>query len=246
MPIQTLVAGAAGTRNCLELATENSARFVLASTSEVYGDPLMHPQPESYWGNVNPVGPRSPYDEAKRYAEALTVAYHGQRGVNTGIARIFNCYGPRLRPDDGRAIPTFICQALLGQPLTVAGDGTQTRSACYVHDLVEGLIRLADRDVRGPVNLGNPEEISVLELAERVRDAVGSDTGVEFFPRPPGDPSRRRPDVSLARELLDWQPTICLDDGLKQTIAWFRDAIEQVTPEWASRPRDEEVHVGLK
>ncbi len=226
LPVETLKAGSVGTLNCLELACEKQARFVLGSTSEIYGDPYIHPQPESYWGNVNPVGPRSMYDEAKRFAEALTTSYRARHTANTGIARIFNCYGPRMRPNDGRAIPTFIWQALRGEPLTVAGSGSQTRSVCYVDDLVEGFIRLIESDFPGPVNLGNPEEISMLELAKRVRAAVGSNSHIEFISLPPDDPKMRCPDISLARETLGWEPVTNLDDGLIPTISWFRELVD--------------------
>lgn len=226
LPLETLKAGSIGTLNCLKLAQDKGARFVLASTSEVYGDPQVHPQPESYWGNVNPVGPRSMYDEAKRFAESLTTAYRARHAANTGIARIFNCYGPRMRPNDGRAIPTFIRQALRGSPLTVAGDGSQTRSVCYVDDLVDGLTYLIKSDLAGPINLGNPDEISVLELAKRVRTAVASDSPIEFISLPPDDPKIRCPDITLAREDLGWGPVTNLDDGLKLTIRWFRDVVE--------------------
>jgi dTDP-glucose 4,6-dehydratase len=237
LPIETLKAGSVGTLNCLELAHDKRARFVLASTSEVYGDPHVHPQPENYWGNVNPIGPRSMYDEAKRFAEALTTSYRARHAANTGIARIFNCYGPRMRPNDGRAIPTFIWQALRGEPLTVTGDGRQTRSVCYVDDLVEGLISLIDSDVPGPVNLGNPGEISMLELAKRIRAAVGSDSRIEFISLPPDDPKRRCPDISLARESLGWEPVTTLEQGLKPTISWFRDLVES-DPQFAeAEPR---------
>lgn len=229
MPIETLTACAHGTRNCLELARAHGARFVLASTSEVYGEPRVHPQPETYWGNVNPIGPRSAYDEGKRYAEALTVAYRERLQVDTGIVRLFNCYGPRLRPNDGRAIPTFIAQALRGEPLTVSGDGTQTRSPCYVDDTVAALVRMIEAQVPGPVNLGNPEEVTVLDLALRVRDAVGSDSPVLFVPRPVDDPSVRLPNITLARNLLGWEPTVSLDDGLKRTVAWFREIVRPST-----------------
>jgi len=226
LPIQTLKVGSVGTLHALGLAREKGARFVLASTSEVYGDPQVHPQPESYWGHVNPVGPRGVYDEAKRYAEALTMAYSRARGVNTSIVRIFNTYGPRMRPDDGRAIPTFIAQALRGEPLTVSGDGSQTRSVCYVDDLVEGVVRMVGSAAPGPVNLGNPHELSVLELAKTVRDLVGAiDLPIRFVPRPVDDPGVRRPDVTLAREVLGWEPVTSLHDGLKTTIAWFRDRL---------------------
>jgi dTDP-glucose 4,6-dehydratase len=225
LPIQTMKVGAIGTLHALGLAREKGARFVLASTSETYGDPQIHPQPESYWGHVNPVGPRGVYDEAKRFAEAMTMAYRRTHGVDTGIVRIFNTYGPRMRPDDGRAIPTFIRQALAGEPLTVAGDGSQTRSVCYVDDLVEGILRLAGSDLAGPVNIGNPGELTVLALAERIRDVVGSASPIEFVERPEDDPSVRQPDITLARERLGWVPVVPLADGLKPTIAWIRDAV---------------------
>jgi len=225
LPIHTMKVGAIGTMHTLGLAREKGARFVLASTSETYGDPQIHPQPESYWGHVNPVGPRGVYDEAKRFAEAMTMAYRRAHGVDTGIVRIFNTYGPRMRPDDGRAIPTFIRQALAGEPLTVAGDGSQTRSVCYVDDLVEGILRLAGSDLAGPVNIGNPDELTVLALAERIRDTVGSRSAIEFVERPEDDPSVRQPDITLARERLGWEPVVPLDEGLKPTIAWIRDAV---------------------
>jgi dTDP-glucose 4,6-dehydratase len=225
LPIATLKVGAIGTLHALGLAREKQARFILASTSETYGDPQVHPQPESYWGHVNPVGPRGVYDEAKRFAEAMTMAYRRTHGVDTGIVRIFNTYGPRMRPDDGRAIPTFIRQALAGEPLTVAGDGSQTRSVCYVDDLVEGILRLTRSALPGPVNIGNPGELTVLTLAERIRDAVGSRSPIEFVERPEDDPSVRQPDITLARSELGWEPIVPLDEGLKPTIAWIRDAI---------------------
>jgi dTDP-glucose 4,6-dehydratase len=224
-PIATLKVGSVGTLHGLGLAKEKGARFLLASTSETYGDPQVHPQPESYWGHVNPVGPRGVYDEAKRFAEAMTMAYRRTHGVDTGIVRIFNTYGPRMRPDDGRAIPTFIRQALLGEPLTVAGDGSQTRSVCYVDDLVEGILRLAGSDLAGPVNIGNPGELTVLELAERIRTEIGSGSPIEFVERPEDDPSVRQPDITLARERLGWEPVVPLAEGLKPTIAWIRDAV---------------------
>ncbi len=229
LPVETLEVGSLGTSNALRLAERKGARFLLASTSETYGDPLVHPQPESYWGNVNPVGPRSVYDEAKRFAEATTMAYRRHRGVDTGIVRIFNTYGPRMRADDGRAIPTFIPQALRGEPITVAGDGSQTRSVCYVDDLVEGIIRLLLSPHPGPVNIGNPHELSVLELAETIRDLCGSESPVTFVPRPEDDPCVRRPDLSLANELLDWAPSVGLSDGLKRTIEWFRGQPQLLT-----------------
>jgi dTDP-glucose 4,6-dehydratase len=223
LPIETMRVGAVGTLNALELARDKRARFLLASTSETYGDPLVHPQPESYWGNVNPVGPRAVYDEAKRFAEAMTTAYRTAEGVDTAIVRIFNTYGPRMRPDDGRAIPTFIDQALHGRPLTVAGDGSQTRSPCYVDDLVEGIVAMAGSDLAGPVNLGNPEEVTVLALAELVRRLAGTGGPVRFVPRPQDDPHVRRPDITLARTALGWQPQVDLRTGLTRTIAWARD-----------------------
>ncbi|GLY80701.1 UDP-glucuronic acid decarboxylase family protein [Actinoallomurus iriomotensis] len=221
LPIETLKVGGLGTLHALGLAREKNARFVLASTSEVYGDPLRHPQREDYWGNVNPVGPRSVYDEAKRYAEALTTAYRVSRGVNTGIVRIFNTYGPRMRPNDGRAIPTFVCQALMGRPLTVAGDGGQTRSICYVDDTVAGILAMALDDFAGPVNIGNPEEMTVLDLAVTIRDLAGSESPITFVERPADDPAVRRPDTALARERLGWRPTVPSADGLRRTIDWF-------------------------
>ena len=224
LPIHTLKVGSIGTLHALGVAREKGARFVLASTSEAYGDPQVHPQPESYWGHVNPVGPRGVYDEAKRFAEAMTMAYRRTHGVDTAIVRIFNTYGPRMRPDDGRAIPTFIRQALAGEALTVAGDGTQTRSVCYVDDLVEGIVRLLRSDLPGPVNIGNPHELSVLELAHRVRAAAGPDSPVVHVPRPEDDPCVRRPDITLARRELGWEPEVSLPDGLSRTVGWFRAA----------------------
>ncbi|MCO5993724.1 UDP-glucuronic acid decarboxylase family protein [Actinoallomurus rhizosphaericola] len=221
LPLETLKVGGLGTLHALGLAREKGARFILASTSEVYGDPLRHPQREDYWGNVNPVGPRSVYDEAKRYGEALTTAYRNSRGVNTGIVRIFNTYGPRMRPHDGRAIPTFMRQALLGEPLTVAGDGSQTRSICYVDDTVNGILALARSDLPGPVNIGNPEEMTILELAEAIRELAGSDSPIAFVDRPVDDPGVRRPDTTLARERLGWRPAVPRDAGLRRTLQWF-------------------------
>lgn len=222
-PLETLEVGAAGTRNLLAIARRFNARFLLASTSECYGDPLVHPQVETYWGNVNPVGPRSCYDESKRFAEALTMACHRVWGLRTNIARIFNTYGPRMKLDDGRVVPSFIDQALRGRPLTVFGDGSQTRSFCYVSDLVDGLCRLMLSDERYPVNLGNPSEITILEFANGVQKAVGSDCRIEFRPLPQDDPKKRRPDISKARELLGWEPKVGLDEGLRLTVAHFRD-----------------------
>ena len=221
LPIQTLKVGSLGTLHTLGLALDKHARFVLASTSEVYGDPQVHPQPEGYWGHVNPVGPRGVYDEAKRFSEAMTMAYRHHHGLDTGIVRIFNTHGPRMRPHDGRAIPTFITQALAGKPLTVAGDGSQTRSIQYVDDLVEGVWRLATSDQPGPVNIGNPHEISMLDLARAIRDLTGSASEIEFVERPKDDPTVRQPDISLARSVLGWEPTVALEDGLRRTIEWF-------------------------
>lgn len=221
LPLETLRVGAVGTANALELATRHGARFLLASTSEVYGDPLEHPQRESYWGNVNPIGPRSVYDEAKRYAEALTLAYHREHGTDVAVARIFNTYGPRMRVDDGRMIPNFITQALTNAPLTVAGTGTQTRSVCYVDDTVSGLLALWRSGLTGPVNIGNPHELTVRHLAEEVRAVTGSDSTVTFVPGAVDDPRRRCPDITLARTALGWEPETGLHDGLRRTIAWF-------------------------
>ncbi|TDQ51534.1 NAD-dependent epimerase/dehydratase family protein [Actinorugispora endophytica] len=221
LPVETLEAGSLGTHNALRLAEGHGARFILASTSEVYGDPLEYPQRESYWGNVNPVGPRSVYDEAKRYAESLTMACHRAHGTDVGIARLFNSYGPRLRPGDGRVIPTFIRQALDGEPLTVAGDGLQTRSVCYVDDTVEGLLALARSDLTGPVNIGSEEELSVLALADLVKGLTGSDSPISFIGRPVDDPRFRRPDITLAATRLDWRPRVRVEEGLRRTIAYF-------------------------
>ncbi len=221
-PIETLDVGSAGTRRMLELAVSKNARFLLTSTSECYGDPLVHPQVETYWGNVNPVGPRSCYDEAKRFAEALTMAYHRKHGVRSNIARIFNTYGPRMKLDDGRVVPAFIEQALRGAPLTVFGDGSQTRSFCYVTDLVDGLYRLAFCDEPYPVNLGNPAEMTILQFAETIRGLTGSRSAIEFRPLPTDDPRQRRPDITRARDLLGWEPRISLQDGLRRTVEHFR------------------------
>ncbi len=218
LPLHTLKVGSYGTHNALGLAKRHRARFLLASTSEVYGDPKEHPQSEGYWGHVNPIGPRGVYDEAKRYAEALTMAYHRQQGVDTHIVRIFNTYGPRMRPHDGRAIPTFIRQARDGQPLTVFGAGDQTRSFCYVSDLIEGFMRLIQSDQHEPVNIGNPGEYTILQLAEAVIEATGSTSKIVFEALPQDDPTVRRPDITLARTLLDWEPTVGLDDGLRRTL----------------------------
>ncbi|MEA1945171.1 MAG: UDP-glucuronic acid decarboxylase family protein [Euryarchaeota archaeon] len=221
LPIQTLKVGALGTYNMLGLAKKKNAGFLLASTSEVYGDPLVNPQPETYWGNVNPIGPRGVYDEAKRYAEAITMAYHRYHGMDTKIARIFNTYGPRMRAADGRVVPAFICQALSGRPLTVFGDGSQTRSFCYVSDQIDGLVKLAFSDYNEPVNIGNPDEISILEFAEKVLAITGSDSSIVHKPLPVDDPKVRRPDISLASRVLGWEPKIELETGLRETIRWF-------------------------
>ncbi len=220
-PLETLRVGSEGTWNALRLAEARGARFLLASTSEVYGDPLVHPQPETYWGNVNPIGPRSVYDESKRFAESLTTAYRKERGVDATIVRIFNTYGPRMRLDDGRAIPAFMSQALAGRPLTVAGDGSQTRSLCYVEDTVEGILALAASGHPGPVNIGSADELTMRELAEQVRALAASDSPLEFVDLPVDDPKLRRPDTTLAAELLDWQPRTILEEGLKRTLEWF-------------------------
>jgi len=221
-PIETLDAGSLGTRNLLELAKRNNARFLLTSTSECYGDPLVHPQQEGYWGNVNPVGPRSCYDESKRFAEALTMAYHRKYGLRTNIARIFNTYGPRMKLDDGRVVPEFLAQALRGAPMTVFGKGSQTRSFCYVSDLVDGLYRLMQSDERYPVNLGNPTEMTILEFAERIRRQTGSHSEIVFEPLPEDDPKRRCPDISKARRTLGWEPRVALDEGIVPTIQYFQ------------------------
>jgi len=227
LPLHTLKVGAYGTHNTLGLAKRHRARFLLASTSEVYGDPLVHPQPESYWGNVNPIGPRGVYDEAKRYAEALTMAYLRQQGVNTCIARIFNTSGPRMRPHDGRAIPTFLRQALLGKPLTVFGDGQQTRSFCYVDDLIRGLVLLAESELHEPVNIGNPAEMSLLELAEMILELTGSASEIIFEALPVDDPKVRQPDITRARELLGWEPEVAIRDGLANTIEHYRTVLKE-------------------
>ena len=221
LPIETMKVGSIGTLHSLGLAKAKGARFVLASTSETYGDPQVHPQPETYWGNVNPVGPRAVYDEAKRFAEALTTAYRTHHGLDTAIIRIFNTYGPRMRANDGRAIPTFITQALAGRPLTVAGDGSQTRSVCYVDDLVRGILAVAASELAGPVNVGNPDEMTVLDLAERIIAASRSDSTIEFVDRPVDDPQLRRPDTSLIESSLGWKPEVPWDDGLSRTIDYF-------------------------
>jgi dTDP-glucose 4,6-dehydratase len=222
IPIQTLKVGSLGTHNLLGLARDKKARILVASTSEVYGDPLVHPQTESYWGNVNPVGPRGVYDEAKRFQEAITMAYHTYHGLETRIVRIFNTYGPRMRLNDGRALPAFIGQALRGEPLTVFGDGSQTRSFCYVDDLIEGIYRLLNSDYSGPVNIGNPHEITIREFAEEIQALTGTDQPITYLPLPQDDPKQRRPDITLARDLLGWEPKVRRADGLRDTLDYFR------------------------
>ena len=222
LPLKTLKVGSYGTRNALGLAKFKRARFLLASTSEVYGDPLVHPQPEGYWGNVNPIGPRGVYDESKRYSEAMAMAYHRQQGVDTAIARIFNTYGPRMRPNDGRAVPTFVRQAIADKPITIFGDGTQTRSFCYVSDLIDGLFRLAMSGEHVPINIGNPTETTLLELADTIVAAIGSKSKTVFEALPVDDPKVRRPDTTRASSLLGWTPTVTLADGLAKVIAFER------------------------
>ncbi|MFL5343286.1 MAG: UDP-glucuronic acid decarboxylase family protein [Hyalangium sp.] len=230
LPIETLRVGALGTENGLRLAREKGAVFLQASTSEIYGDPFVHPQREDYWGNVNPIGPRSVYDEAKRYGEAIVMAYHRTYGVRTRLARIFNTYGPRMRLADGRVVPAFVGQALRGEDFTVFGDGSQTRSFCYVRDLIDGLARLALSNVTEPVNLGNPREMTILEFAEAVRAAAGGGGRILFTPLPKDDPKQRRPDITRARTLLGWEPRVSLEEGLVETLAWFRKALAVRAP----------------
>jgi dTDP-glucose 4,6-dehydratase len=225
-PLETLGVGSRGTEHALRLAVRWGARFVLASTSEVYGDPMEHPQKEDYWGNVNPIGPRSVYDEAKRYAEAVTMAYRRHHALNTGIIRIFNTYGPRMRPDDGRVVSTFITQALSGQPLTIYGDGSQTRSFCYVDDLIIGIVAMIDSYEAGPINIGNPDERTVAEIAELVLEIAGSPSVLEHHPLPTDDPTRRKPDITLATEYLGWRPRVNTADGLKRTVEFFKSQLE--------------------
>jgi dTDP-glucose 4,6-dehydratase len=227
LPIQTLKVGSLGSHKTLGLAKNKGARYLLASTSEVYGDPQVHPQPETYWGHVNPVGPRGVYDEAKRFAEAMVMAYHRFHGVDTRIVRIFNTYGPRMRPNDGRVVSNFIVQALRGDPLTVYGEGAQTRSFCYVSDEVDGIYRLFMSEYPTPVNIGNPDEFTVLELARRVIELTGSASEIEYQPLPADDPKVRRPDITLAREQLGWEPRVALDEGLRRTIPYFRERVER-------------------
>ena len=235
LPLETLAAGSHGTENALRLAHRHGARFVLASTSEVYGDPTVHPQTEDYWGNVNPVGPRSVYDEAKRFAEALTRAYRETHGVNAGIMRIFNTYGPRMSARDGRIVTNFITQALNGDPLTIYGDGSQTRSFCYVDDLIRGIVAMIDCAESGPVNLGNPEEFTVANFALLVLRVTGSDSPVEHLPLPVDDPTRRCPDIARASQVLGWQPQIRVEDGVRRTVEWFRSRPEEVRLASAAR-----------
>jgi dTDP-glucose 4,6-dehydratase len=225
LPIQTLKVGALGTHNALGLATAKKARFVLASTSEVYGDPLEHPQRETYWGNVNPIGPRGVYDEAKRFGEAITLAYHRAHGVDTKIVRIFNTYGPRMRLRDGRAVPAFMSQALRNEDVTVFGDGTQTRSFCYVTDLVDGILRLMESDTHDPVNIGNPHELTIEQIARTIISLVGSTSRVVYRPLPQDDPKQRRPDITRARTLLGWQPQVGLEEGLAKTVGYFKSKL---------------------
>ncbi len=224
-PIQTLKTGAYGTHRLLELGLKNNAKFLLASTSEVYGDPLIHPQIESYWGNVNPVGPRSVYDESKRFAEAITITYYREYKLDIKIARIFNTYGPRMRADDGRIVPNLICQALRKEPLTIYGDGKQTRSFCYITDMINGFDKLLNSKITGPVNLGNPDEFNMLEFAELVKKLTNSNVPLIFEPLPTDDPRRRQPNISYAKEVLGWIPLILLSEGIKPTIEWFRSII---------------------
>jgi dTDP-glucose 4,6-dehydratase len=230
LPIETLRVGSLGTENGLRLAHQKNAVFLQASTSEIYGDPLVHPQREEYWGNVNPIGPRSCYDEAKRYGEALVAAYRRAHGVRTRIVRIFNTYGPRMRLNDGRVVPAFVGQALRGEEFTVFGDGSQTRSFCYVSDLIDGIVRLAMSDVEEPVNIGNPREMTILQFAEAVRAAMGGGTRITFKPLPKDDPKQRQPDISRARTLLGWEPRVPLEEGLRETIAYFRGVAERPSP----------------
>lgn len=226
LPIQTLKVGSLGTHNCLGLAKEKGSRFILASTSEVYGDPVMHPQSEEYWGNVNPVGPRGVYDEAKRFAEAMAMAYHRAHSVDVGIVRIFNTYGPQMRPHDGRVVSNMLVQALTGRPLTVYGEGTQTRSFCYIDDEVAGILALLESEMTGPVNIGNPDEFSVGELANLILELTGSHSGVIHEPLPVDDPTQRRPDITLARTALGWEPKVALAEGLSRTAEWFRRRLD--------------------
>ena len=226
LPIQTLKVGALGTHNALGLAKEKKAVFFLASTSEVYGDPLIHPQPEDYWGNVNPIGPRGVYDEAKRFAEAITMAYHRTHGINTKIIRIFNTFGPRMRINDGRAIPNFLKQALTGKDLTIYGDGSQTRSFCYVSDLVEGIYRLLTSDQNNPINIGNPNEMTIKEMADKILQATNSKSKITYVPLPEDDPKVRQPDITRAKKYLNWEPVVGLGEGLQSTLKYFKEQLQ--------------------
>ncbi len=226
LPIQTLKVGALGTHNALGLAKAKKAVFFLASTSEVYGDPLIHPQPEDYWGNVNPIGPRGVYDEAKRFAEAITMAYHRAHGINTKIIRIFNTYGPRMRINDGRAIPNFLKQALTGEDLTIYGDGSQTRSFCYVSDLVEGIYRLLTSDQNNPINIGNPNEMTIKEMADKILQATNSKSKITYVPLPEDDPKVRQPDITRAKKYLNWEPVVGLGEGLQSTLKYFKEQLQ--------------------
>jgi dTDP-glucose 4,6-dehydratase len=230
LPIPTLKVGALGTHNTLGLAKDKKATFILASTSECYGDPLVHPQKEDYWGNVNPIGPRGVYDEAKRFAEAMTMAYHRYHKVDTKIVRIFNTYGPRMRLRDGRVVPAFIGQALSGMPLTVFGDGSQTRSFCYVSDLIDGIFKLAMSDFHEPVNIGNPREMTIKQFAEEIIRITGADSTIEYKPLPEDDPKVRQPDITRAQKVLGWEPRVKFEEGIKQTIEYFRGRLKQPTP----------------
>ncbi|MFK5955813.1 MAG: SDR family oxidoreductase [Planctomycetota bacterium] len=227
IPLETLAVGSVGTKNCLELAKNTGARFLMASTSECYGDPLVHPQVEEYWGNVNPIGPRSCYDEAKRFSEAITMAYYRAHNVKTRIVRIFNTYGPRMRLNDGRVVPSLMGSALRGEPLSIFGDGSQTRSFCYVDDLLEGIQRLMESEEHLPTNIGNPVELSILDLAQAVNEVVGSEFPIKFGPLPENDPKVRRPDISKAKALLDWEPTIWLKEGLEKSLQYFKDCVAE-------------------
>ncbi len=227
LPIQTLKVGSLGTLRALGVAKKKKARFLLASTSEVYGDPLVHPQPEDYWGNVNPIGPRGVYDEAKRFAEAVTMAYHRAHGVDAKIVRIFNTYGERMRLNDGRVVPNFISQALQGKPITVYGDGEQTRSFCYVSDLINGIYKLATSDINDPVNIGNPDEYSINDFAKKIKTLVGSKNKIVYKPLPENDPRIRQPDISKAKKELGWKPHVSVDEGLKRTIEWFKTQLKK-------------------
>ncbi len=242
-PIATLESGSTGTRNLLEIAVKNKARFLLTSTSECYGDPLEHPQTESYWGNVNPVGLRSCYDESKRYAEAVTMAYHRVHGLRTNIARIFNTYGPRMALNDGRVVPAFIDQALHDRALTVFGDGSQTRSFCFVSDLVDGLLRLSESDERYPVNLGNPTEMTILEFAQEIQSRFGDNIKIEYKPLPSDDPKLRQPDIAKAKRVLGWEPHVSLHDGLGVTIDYFRNKAGNARKLFRAQPRPDQTHV---